>query len=408
MANSANTIPQRFYALDTARGLCSLSVVFWHWKYMFFNGTTPGTITPGSQPLYPLFFAFYEKGYLAVDFFFCLSGFLFFWLYSARIICLEMEAREFFWLRFSRLYPLHICMLLVMLLGQQFMLNKTGSFFVYPSNDAYHFVLNVFLVMDWGIKPALSFNAPVWSVSIEILLYSLFFIICRKNVFRWCWIVAGLLVALDMMGNSSDIGRGAFSFLAGGLVYYLYARIAAAGRCENWAMILITATLTGFGLALLGLYLKLDVVGPTLADSFECVTALTGSNYTSVIGERIKWLLTTGLLFPLMLLTLVVVETARGALVRRWAYLGDLSYSIYLIHFPLQLFYAYAATSVGLDKSFFYTTQSLLLFLVLLMGLSVVSFHCLEYPARRFLRDIWPIFSSFGKSRYQVQREQAG
>jgi peptidoglycan/LPS O-acetylase OafA/YrhL len=407
MTLSANTIPQRFYSLDTARGLCSLSVVFWHWKNLFFNGVSPGAIERSAQPLYSAFFPFYEKGYLAVDLFFCLSGFLFFWLYSDRIIRLEMQAKEFFWLRFSRLYPLHLCMLLAVLLGQQLMLSQTGSFFVYPGNDAYHFALNVFLATDWGMQRELSYNVPVWSVSIEILLYSLFFIICRKNLLPWCWLAAGVLIVLSLTGNNSDLGRGLFSFFAGGLVYHLYARIAAAGQCRRWALPLLAATAAGVAVVLADM--KLDLLGPALTAAGETLAGLSGSAYDPALAERCKWLLTTGLLFPTIVLALVVVETAGGVFGKRLAYLGDLSYSIYLVHFPLQIFYVYGVISLGLDKSFFYTVPALMLFMALLLGSSICTYQFVECPARRFLRGVSLAFPFLGKSpQYQVQRAQAG
>jgi peptidoglycan/LPS O-acetylase OafA/YrhL len=43
-------------------------------------------------------------------------------------------------------------------------------------NDFYHFFLNIFLISFWGIEKGFSFNTPIWSVSIEILAYIIFFI----------------------------------------------------------------------------------------------------------------------------------------------------------------------------------------------------------------------------------------
>src|SRR5207244_9707990 len=46
------------------------------------------------------------------------------------------------------------------------------------------------------------------------------------------------------------------------------------------------------------------------------------------------------LLFPLTILTLAVWEARRGRLGRRLAFVGQISYSSYLLHFPLQMHFA--------------------------------------------------------------------
>ena len=65
---------QRFYSLDVIRGLAALSIVFWHWNH-FFIGTPEGVPPNAALPFYPLFFAFYNQGEIAADFFFMLSGY---------------------------------------------------------------------------------------------------------------------------------------------------------------------------------------------------------------------------------------------------------------------------------------------------------------------------------------------
>ncbi|BBL70200.1 acyltransferase family protein [Methylogaea oryzae] len=395
MTLSANSVPQRFYSLDATRGFCSLAVVMWHWKNLFYNGTTPGVFDAKAQPFYAVLFPFYEKGYLAVDFFFCLSGFLFFWLYGTRISRLEISMKEFFWLRFTKLYPVHLCMLIAVLLGQQLMLSKTGDFFVNPGNDAYHFALNVFLATGWGLQRAASYNLPVWSISVEVLLYSLFFLICRKNVFHWCWAAIGVLTLMVLSGRNSDLGRGLFSFFAGGFVYYLYAKMAAQGLCQRWKTPLSAATIAGFAVAVLDI--KLGFVTPAINQLMEAVLAPAGYGYDTAMGGRIAWLLVTGWLFPVALLTLVTNETARGAMGKTLSPLGDLSYSLYLTHFPLQLFFAYGVAAMGWDKSFYYTDLALLCFMGLLLALSFASHHYVECPIRRYLRNGIPGWNSIFK-----------
>ena len=71
-------MPRHLYSLDVARGIAALSVVLWHWSHFSDGGGSGVENASNEGPLYGLFFLFYERGALAVDFFFSLSGFVFF------------------------------------------------------------------------------------------------------------------------------------------------------------------------------------------------------------------------------------------------------------------------------------------------------------------------------------------
>ena len=90
-----------------------------------------------------------------MDLFFALSGFIFFWLYAEAITERRVSAREFFVLRFSRLYPLHLATLLAVAAEQTLFLHLTGRYFVYGGNDGYHFLLNLGMASSWGFERGL-------------------------------------------------------------------------------------------------------------------------------------------------------------------------------------------------------------------------------------------------------------
>src|SRR6476469_4107966 len=80
-----------FVILDVLWGVAALAVVIFHFMEWVF--TDPST-------------NFIGHGFLAVDFFFCLSGFVIGYAYDDRLV--KMGIFEFFKSRFIRLHPLVI------------------------------------------------------------------------------------------------------------------------------------------------------------------------------------------------------------------------------------------------------------------------------------------------------------
>jgi peptidoglycan/LPS O-acetylase OafA/YrhL len=127
---------KRLYSLDALRGIAALSVVIWHWQHFFaISGDWQAGWRRDSQPLFWLLKPLYEQGWIAVDLFFALSGFVFFWLYGEAIREHRMAPARFALLRFSRLYPLHFVTLIIVAVLQTFFFRATGTFFIFDAND---------------------------------------------------------------------------------------------------------------------------------------------------------------------------------------------------------------------------------------------------------------------------------
>src|SRR5271163_1434443 len=135
------------------------------------------------------------KGYLWVEFFFILSGFILTYVYGARWreFWQPRAYVRFLQTRLTRLYPLHLFMLFVILF-MVITMRALAAHYGYVSiyDEPYHpintwptFIANLFLVQAWNIFPYLSWNGASWFVSVEfllVLLTPLYFAIARGGV----------------------------------------------------------------------------------------------------------------------------------------------------------------------------------------------------------------------------------
>jgi peptidoglycan/LPS O-acetylase OafA/YrhL len=159
-----------FYWLDILRTIAAVGVLIWHYQHFYFLQAGQNSLAAiYTQPFYNYLILFYHKGFVFVQLFWVISGFIF----CARYLNNNyvVSAKEFFINRFARLYPLHFITLLTVALLQYISNEWFQIYQIYPYNDFRHFILNLFLVSHWGFQKGWSFNAPIWSVSVEIPIY---------------------------------------------------------------------------------------------------------------------------------------------------------------------------------------------------------------------------------------------
>jgi peptidoglycan/LPS O-acetylase OafA/YrhL len=360
--------PKRLTSLDALRGVAALSIVVWHWQHFFaIRGQWQSGWTAQMQPLYWLLKPLYVQGWAAVDLFFVLSGFVFFWLYRDQIRRGAMGGWRFAFLRFSRLYPLHAAMLIAVALLQYFYFREHGQFFIYQDNDGAHFTAQLFMVQNWWPGSPQSFDGPTWSVSIEILLYLIFFAACRAGLQRGlhCFLLATMGYLL--LTHDEHIARGVIGFFMGGLAFALWRRWRGHARIGTIRRGLVLASLAGW----FGLCALLYADSPWLAHGEGNYLFLTLFDFG---------------LCPLTVLALALRESA-GRRTYAWlGFLGDISYSTYLIHFPMQLVLALIATRFAFETSDFMHVSVMLAFFAVLIGLGALSYAYVEKPAQSWLR----------------------
>ncbi len=290
-----------FVFLDGLRGLAALWVAAYHLSQMF------------RTPLKP------EHAYLAVDFFFCLSGFVVAAAYDARM-AQGMRLRDFLKRRLIRLYPM-IAFGVVLGAGV-----VAGEWLAYGMGS----------VKDWLILTGASLllfpigffypglvaypvNSPLWSLVFELfanLIYGLkvgWTVKSRVVIGAFMAILAALLlVPIHKAGSIQAVGFYNPSAFAEGTIRVLYPFFAGVifWRTGWFQRVTVVPDL------ILGAVLSVMLAMPVfvLSKPYEAVALLLVAPALVLLGARAR---VTAALDPL------------------WRVLGRLSYPLYLVHLPV-------------------------------------------------------------------------
>jgi peptidoglycan/LPS O-acetylase OafA/YrhL len=375
------SVPSRFFSLDVLRGTLTFFIILFHWQHFFYDGVNQSPdFVRTDQPFYEVLTPLYTQGIYAVDFFFSLSGFIFFWLYGESIATGRVSAYKYTAYRFSRLYPLHAVTLVFVIIAQRIAFAETGQYVVYPENDWYHLFLNIFFINAWGVEKGFSFNGPAWTVSVEVLMYIAFFAVAYFGMAGSLLLAASIsLIGFYITHHvNMPIGTGLHSFFIGGVTYILYTKLLRF-NLKYALYVLSPLCVLIWTVAVIDMYTG-------IAPNFK---AHTPAFLHGLIDTFDSSLFATIVVIPSTLLFLAVAETVRGTLGRRAHVIGDLSYALYLLHFPLQMAFILGARWLGIDRSFFYTASSLFLFYAVLFPLSYCSYYYFEVPMQQYLRQLF-------------------
>ena len=298
---------RRYHWVDALRGVAALSVVVFHYHHFYLgNAFDRPSIPPISEFPYASVIGFLYSSFAAntVELFWLISGFVFSHVYLYR----STSAWQFGLSRFARLYPVHFATLIYVAALQVLSINTLGHWQIYGNNDAKHFALQLFMSSNWtNLSRGLSYNGPIWSVSLELFAYAIFFVFLpalrKHNLFSS---LTFLILSWAMFYyNFSDIpalNRQVFKcagyFFLGVLLYRL-----SPGRDGLNSMAI---TIAGLFVMILGLFFGLEDF------------AVSGLSVSIVaVAARLDYT------FPMAGFRLGI--------------LGDISYSIYLIHVPIQM-----------------------------------------------------------------------
>lgn len=362
---------KHYVILDALRGVAAILVVMFHILETFTNGDHSKQII--------------NHGYLAVDFFFLLSGFVIGYAYDDRWG--KMSLGGFFKRRLVRLHPMIIA---GMLIGAITFYFQDCSFFpVIQSTPLWKMMLVMLIgctlfpvttALDIrGWQEMYPLNGPAWSLFFEYVANILYAFIIRRFS-KWLLAVFVLasgaaLIHLALTGGHGDIIGGwslepdqlrigitrlLYPFFAG----LLLSRVVKLSHIKNaflWCSLLLIAALSvprvgsNDQLWMNGLYDSLSVI----------------------------------LIFPLIVY-LGASGTVKGKRAGRIAgFLGDISYPLYIIHYPLiYLFMAWVAKHEAYIKTNTGFTVMVLIAAGVLLSAILIAYACLKLydaPVRRWL-----------------------
>ena len=346
---AARADADKLLGLELLRFTSALAVLFFHYRH-FAHLTGIGPIGRATVPFYALLWPLYEYGQYGVQVFWGISGYIFFWKYGAAIHAKTVAAGDFFWLRFSRLYPLHIATLTAVIVLQAVHRQVAGSNFIFPTEDAGLFLRQLFLATDWGTQSPFSFNGPIWSISAEVAVYGGFFLAVRRfaPTLKLCAAAIAACLGLQLAGLDWVSIACAAYFFAGGLAALLRPKSARPAAVA------------------LGVLIAL------------CIA-------TGTLGNRDK--LPTILLLAVP--CLLVILTRDWWFLSRWQkqvqFAGNLTYSSYLLHFPLQLTLAILVAASGIFPPLT-SPWFLAAYLAVTLGAATLSYRYFELPAQHWIR----------------------
>lgn len=341
-------------ALTSVRGIAAWLVVFFHIRL-----SIAGLPAPVGAAL--------EKGYLAVDFFFLLSGFVIWMSWSERLRAGGPSAiPEFLKRRIARIWPLHLFMLGFGLL-LAFTLLATGR--DTPQFPFAELPLHLLLLQNWGFTSALSWNAPAWSISCELAAYLLFPLLVlaidwrRVPTLAILPAITALLVLLHgvfAMRSETTLGldipglgliRSVLEFACGTAIAALWMRWR-----ETWQLPAIAC-------AAAALVLFTGWIAGALPETFAVPAA-----------------------FAALLLALALTAGKPGNPLegRALHYLGEISYATYLGHFLLW----FAFKLVLVSDVHAVSAPLIALYLALVLASSAALYHWVERPAQRRLNGL--------------------
>ena len=362
--------------IDSLTGLrifAALSIFLWHSQSYFFKINA--------------FAPFYLAG--AVPLFFVLSGFV--------LTISGMRGRswgDFFVARIARIWPAHFASFILLFVAFW----PWTKYWFHSIDSLRDMFFNLTLTQAWIPKKSIleSFNGVSWSISAEMFFYAIFPLILRlmrshplETIISTLLLTSASMMLVNWISPNIDAGLfGAMSPISGLSAFALgvfsgtqFERHKTSGEHSfaRWTIIeagtLITVALIN------GIMVNI----PPIIDQPILSTFLR-----TMMGPAFSYAL-----------LIVVFALSRGAFSRITSnrilvYLGEVSFSFYLVHQVVIRWYSYKKTLFGnISNSFgFIITLAMSLFIAIGM------FHLIEGPARRRIIAAWNLRKRTSQAKF--------
>lgn len=341
--------------LESLRGLAALLVVLYH--------------LPKWNPILDI--KIINNGYLMVELFFVISGFVIFSAYSNKISSWN-DLIKFQFLRFARLYPVHLTFLLIFLSIEilRYIVtiqygHQTLRVAPFSTNSFQALIEQAFLLQS--VIPngnATTFNAPAWSLSVEFYTYLIFALIVlfsKHNKIRIMFVLVCASMSLLILKSTFGM-ENLLRCLAGFFLGCLTANFVAQTK------IIIPKYLSSTIFLLLVIFL----ITKNPAEFDFLVFFLTAALIVSLLNPM-------GMMSKLLKNKVLL-------------WLGEISYSLYMSHvlviwlvsqILMRVLKRPAANEAGaVSLSIFETIISVLLVIVLVFLVSQLIYTFIEKPFR--------------------------
>ncbi len=338
---------QQLNSLQLYRGIASILVVFHHANLILEQNFSKD-----------ISFNWFHFGWVGVDFFFVISGFIIFYIHQSDI-GQPQQFSTFIKKRFFRIYPLYWIIFIGKILIS--LLDKTDEIY----QRSFWEFSQAFLLLPQERNIIETFLGVSWTLTYEILFYFLFgLIILTKPIIHrpifFAWLI-GILLNLGGLLPISDIFILEFIFNARNLEFIL--------GCLAAAIILTYPVKYPKTLIISSLAMILVAIFNTKYREFDTV------NISSVIAY--------GIPFTLLVIGSVQIEKVKQLQIPPFLiYLGNASYSIYLTHgfFINNLAKVYTTIARKLNQNLLDYSNSIIHFMVisLIVILSIIT-GCLTY-----------------------------
>jgi len=310
-----------------------------------------------------------DFGYIGVDFFFVLSGFVLTWSWRP-----EVSAGRFWWNRVARIWPLHLTTLVLAVVFVADQINHPGVLGT---------VANLLLLQAWvpSDKVYFGYNAVAWSLSCEVFFYLAF-----------PWLVKAIAVM------STQRRRALIGAVIGLLLLYpgVFSLTIAPHDFSGWEWTTYVAPLWRLGEFVVGIVAALAVrdgwrprmrgwqalvVACTLAGGLLADGMMRGSLRNRPLVE------VAGMLVVALVIVCIAADELDGRrrllASRPMVALGAASYALYLCHALLYgwLVARWSSTGDGMMRVVGWSA-----YVALAVGLAFALHHLVEVPCERWLR----------------------